>query len=144
MNKEVFFFIFLVFLLHHAPCMIFVPRPGFKSMLPAVEAWRLNHWTTRKSPFCFSVCLFFNKGVCLEILYCLAVIVTYFVPNSFIKYCKFQCICIHDVPFKTLECSLNDWHLSLYKRKGKNVLKKMIFKIKDLNIITIWWFLFFF
>lgn len=51
-------------------------------------------------------------------------LLTCFIPNSSINYCKFQRICIHDVPFKTLECSLNGWHLSLYKRKGKAVLKK--------------------
>ena len=27
---------------------ILVPQPGIKAMLPAVEVWGLNHWTTRE------------------------------------------------------------------------------------------------
>ena len=33
--------------LHHAACRIW---PGIEPMLPAVEAWSLNHWTARKVP----------------------------------------------------------------------------------------------
>ena len=29
-------------------CGILVPRPGIEPMSPALEAWGLNHWTTRK------------------------------------------------------------------------------------------------
>ena len=31
-------------------CGILVPPPGIKSATPAVEAWSLNHWTTREAP----------------------------------------------------------------------------------------------
>ena len=31
-------------------CGTLVPRPGIESVPPAVEAWSLNHWTTREVP----------------------------------------------------------------------------------------------
>ena len=31
-------------------CGILVPQPGIKPVPPAVEAWSLNHWTTREVP----------------------------------------------------------------------------------------------
>ncbi|XP_057389546.1 zinc finger protein 320-like isoform X2 [Balaenoptera acutorostrata] len=31
-------------------CGILVPRPGIEAAPPAVEAWSLNHWTTREVP----------------------------------------------------------------------------------------------
>ena len=34
-------------------CMAYgisVPQPGVKPVSPALEAWRLNHWTARKPP----------------------------------------------------------------------------------------------
>ena len=34
---------------------ILVPQPGIEPMLPAVEAWSLNHWTAREAPL--SLCL---------------------------------------------------------------------------------------
>ena len=34
---------------------ILVPQPGTEPMLPAVEAWSLNHWTAREAPL--SLCL---------------------------------------------------------------------------------------
>ena len=36
------------FLLHHAACGILVPWPGIEPMPPALQAWSLNHWTTRE------------------------------------------------------------------------------------------------
>ena len=33
-----------------APCSILPPQLGIKPAPPAVEAWSLNHWTTRKVP----------------------------------------------------------------------------------------------
>ena len=32
------------------PHMGLVPQPGIKPMPPALEAWRLNHWTSREVP----------------------------------------------------------------------------------------------
>ena len=29
---------------------IFVPQPGMETRPPAMEAWSLNHWTTREAP----------------------------------------------------------------------------------------------
>ena len=34
--------------LHYVACGILVPRPGIKPTPPALEAWSLNHWTTRE------------------------------------------------------------------------------------------------
>ena len=31
---------------------ILIPRPGIEPMPPALEAWSLNHWTTREVPIC--------------------------------------------------------------------------------------------
>ena len=44
------YFLFFSFFLLAAPCVcrILLPRPGIKPMLFAVEAWNLNHWTTRE------------------------------------------------------------------------------------------------
>ena len=39
------------FLVHHMACGILVPRPGIKPASPAVEAWSLNHMTTREVPW---------------------------------------------------------------------------------------------
>ena len=49
-----FFFFFLLLLLffwlHSVACRIIVPQPGIEPASPAVEAWSLNHWTTREIP----------------------------------------------------------------------------------------------
>ena len=37
-------------------CGILVPRPGMEAVPPAVEAWSLNHWTTREVPQYFKYC----------------------------------------------------------------------------------------
>ena len=34
----------------HVACRILVPHPGTESVTSAVEAWCLNHWTTREVP----------------------------------------------------------------------------------------------
>ena len=34
----------------YVTCGILVPWPGIKTMLPAIEAWSLNHWSTRAVP----------------------------------------------------------------------------------------------
>ena len=36
--------------LHHAASGALAPHPGIEHMLPALEAWTLNHWTVRKVP----------------------------------------------------------------------------------------------
>ena len=36
--------------LHLVACGIFVSPPGTQPMLPEVEGWSLNHWTTREAP----------------------------------------------------------------------------------------------
>ena len=35
---------------HCAICRILVSRPGIKQVPPAMEVWRLNHWTVREIP----------------------------------------------------------------------------------------------
>ena len=42
-SKELFFFP-----PYYLAYRILVPQPGIKAMLPAVEVWGLNHWTTRE------------------------------------------------------------------------------------------------
>ena len=37
-----------LFLPYHMACEILVPWHGIESMLPALEAWNLNHWTIRE------------------------------------------------------------------------------------------------
>ena len=39
---------FFLFWLHLVTCGILVPQPGIEPVLPAVEAWSPNHWTTRE------------------------------------------------------------------------------------------------
>ena len=56
LNTSFFFLIyFFIFRLCHVPCGILVPRPGFEPGPPAVEAWSLNHWTTRGVPKSFII-----------------------------------------------------------------------------------------
>ena len=38
----------LFFWLHRVACGILIPQPGIELVLSAVEAWSLNHWTTRE------------------------------------------------------------------------------------------------
>ena len=40
----------LLFRSCHVACGILVPRPGIEPMPPAMEAWRLSHWTAREIP----------------------------------------------------------------------------------------------
>ena len=37
-------------------CGILVPQVEIEPMHPAVEAWSLNHWTTRKVPYYLFFC----------------------------------------------------------------------------------------
>ena len=43
-------FCLIPFLAHSVVCGILVPQPGIEPVPPAMEAWRLNHWTTREVP----------------------------------------------------------------------------------------------
>ena len=46
------FFFFFFWPHHDVVCRILVPGPGInKPACPAMEAWRLNRWTTREVPF---------------------------------------------------------------------------------------------
>ena len=45
------FFFFSVFWPDQVACRILVPLPGTELLPPLVEAWCLNHWTTRKIPW---------------------------------------------------------------------------------------------
>ena len=47
-----FFFAFFCFCFwpHSMACRILVPQPGIEPTPPAVEAWNLNHWTTKEIP----------------------------------------------------------------------------------------------
>ena len=47
---SVFLFVFLIVWPCRMACGILVPRPGIEPMPPALEAWSLNHWTTREVP----------------------------------------------------------------------------------------------
>ena len=42
------YFFFFFFWLCPGACCILVPQPWVKPMPPALEAWDLKHWTTRK------------------------------------------------------------------------------------------------
>ena len=42
--------IIITFWPHRTACGILVPRPGIEPVLPAPEAWSLNHWTAREFP----------------------------------------------------------------------------------------------
>ena len=57
-------FLFVLIWLCHAACVILVPRQGIKPIPPMVEAWSLNHWTTRTS---LNVLFCFNKFIYLFI-----------------------------------------------------------------------------
>ena len=56
--KESFEYLIYLFLIWQCrtACGTLVPQPGMESEGPALEAWSLNHWTTRDvptSPFFF-------------------------------------------------------------------------------------------
>ena len=50
--RMLFAFLLFYFLLYHAACRILVPQPEMEPTSPAVEVWRLKHWTTREVPIC--------------------------------------------------------------------------------------------
>ena len=59
---------------------ILVPQPGIKPMSPSVEAWILNHCTTREVPEyaygCYgSVCVWVWVCVCVCVCVCVGVYV---------------------------------------------------------------------
>ena len=41
---------FFFFESRHVACGILGPRPGIEPTPPALEAWSLNHWTSREVP----------------------------------------------------------------------------------------------
>ena len=47
---NMFTYLFYIFWPHCTVCGILVPQPGIKPTPPALEAWSLIHWTTRKAP----------------------------------------------------------------------------------------------
>ena len=47
---DLFIYVFFFFWLCHTACGILVHRPGIEPVPLAVEAWCLNHWTTREVP----------------------------------------------------------------------------------------------
>ena len=47
-------------------CGILVPRPGIQPVPPAVEAWSLNHWTTREVPTLSNFYLIYLDFICTE------------------------------------------------------------------------------
>ena len=53
MEKKAYVHKFFNFLFHfifwHTACGILVPRPGIEPAPPALEAWSLNHWTSREA-----------------------------------------------------------------------------------------------
>ena len=54
-NNDLLFFLIEKFFfvggrLCHEVCGILVPRSGIELAPPALEAWSLNHWTTREVP----------------------------------------------------------------------------------------------
>ena len=55
----IYYFIFWPCLM---ACMILVPQPGIKHEPPALEAWRLNRWSTREVPSA-SLTIVFHYGL---------------------------------------------------------------------------------
>ena len=65
--------------LPHPTCEILVPGPGIEPIPPAVEAWSLDHWTSRKSKVCFLrlwvYFCFVNKFICI-FFFCFSILHT--------------------------------------------------------------------
>ena len=56
-----------LFWLRHAACEILVPQPGIEPAPPVLEAWSLNHWTSREVPAPLLLsCLTWNKSLVLS------------------------------------------------------------------------------
>ena len=55
-------FLKLIFKLLAMPCGMFIPQPGIEPIPPAVEAWNVNHWTTRKVPHLIFRLLFWPRN----------------------------------------------------------------------------------
>ena len=47
-------FIITITLFGHKACRILVSEPGIESVIPEVEAWSNNHWTTKEFPICLA------------------------------------------------------------------------------------------
>ena len=59
------FFFFFFFCSTTQYSVYLFPQPGIKLMLPTLETWRLNHWTTREVPGVgFLDCLSWSRGKC--------------------------------------------------------------------------------
>ena len=50
MGLALLLLLLLCFFGHTKACGILVLQPGIKPMPPVLEAWSLNHWTTREVP----------------------------------------------------------------------------------------------
>ena len=59
LSNFVYLLFFLFLAMPYTACEILVPQPGIKPMPPAVEAWSLNHWTTREVPVYLPLFLIF-------------------------------------------------------------------------------------
>ena len=49
-------FIITITLFGHKACGILVSEPRLESVIPEVEAWSPNHWTTKEFPMCLADC----------------------------------------------------------------------------------------
>ena len=47
-----FWFVFVLTMLHGLACRILVPQPGIEPGPSAVEAWSPTHWSAREFPYC--------------------------------------------------------------------------------------------
>ena len=59
-KKDLFICLFIFFLAALQGIWDLSSQEGIESMPPALEAWNLNHWTTREVPRSFFKNLFFN------------------------------------------------------------------------------------
>ena len=64
-----FWFVFVLTMLHGLACGILVPQPGTEPGPSAVEAWSPTHWSAREFPYCVScvVCVY----VCVSFISCI-------------------------------------------------------------------------
>ena len=66
-EKTVLLFFILFYFFGQVTCGILVPQPGIKLMLSALEAWSLNHWTTRevlRKQYFYFLFYFFGQATC--------------------------------------------------------------------------------
>ena len=67
--SALFFTMFIYFRPHLEACEIFVPQPGIEPVPPAVQVWRLNHWTAREIPDTNSGVKFLQEPTNVHILH---------------------------------------------------------------------------